>query len=181
MSDERDTTEDLPDDIVRMLRDVAPAGTQVRETHIAAALAEIAPAGRSVVRVDFRRRMLLSAAAAVMLVLAAGAGWAARGSGTDAVVAPASADMSSSANEAAVPATDAAAPAKGATYAGPTATGSFTTVPPCTDKVDPDAVYVGEYTDKDTTYLVFRQKQALVFVDKTTCAQVLLSAVTTAP
>lgn len=177
MSDDRETTEDLPAGIARMLRDVPPADPAVRDAHIQAALAAIP--GR-VVKVDFRRRALLGAAAAALVLLAGGAGWAARGSGTDAVVATAGADVSSSANEAITSATDAASPAKGAAYAGQTA-GSSSTVPPCIDKVGPGSVYLGEYTVTNTTYLVFSQKLAIVFVDRTTCAQVLLSTVATTP
>lgn len=184
MTNERDTHEDLPADLARMLGDVAAVDPAVREAHISAALGAINVPGENVVRVEFRRRALISVAAAGLLVLAAGTGWAVRGTGTTSVVAPAGTDMAS--NEAIEATTDSTGPdavTKGATDAGSPAAGTFTTVPPCADKVDPGSVYLGEYagTDGNPTYLIFRRKQTIVFVDKQTCAQVWLSAVTTAP
>ena len=178
-----DDNEDLPREIARMLRDVPPADEATVDAHVSAALAAIAPGatGSNVIRVDRWRRTLLAAAAAGIAVLGAGAGWAIRGPQQDPLPGVRATTKTTAAGtgmstEQAVTTT---APAKASTGSG----GTFTTAPPCIEKVAPEAVYLGPYGDdsRGASYLLFREGQTLVFVDKATCQRVWLSAVTTTP
>lgn len=182
-----DHDEDLPREIARMMRDVPPADPDTVESHISAALAGIAPGatGSNVIGMDRWRRTLLATAAAGIAVMGAGAGWALRGPQQDPItdvrasVKTTVVDPGSSAEQ--DPSVTTTAPAKAST--GATAGSTFTTAPPCTEKVAPDAVYLGPYgvDAAKPAYLLFREGQMLVFVDKATCQRVWLSAVTTAP
>lgn len=176
-----DHEDDLPQHLARLMRDVPPADAATREAHIAAALAVARPASERVVRLAPRRRVFLAVAAAGIAVLGAATGWAARGQQDSPFADPraATATATDGTGTETHQAVDSTVPGKGST---PT-TGTFTTVPPCTEKMNPDAVYLGEYVGRagDITYLLFRQNETLVFVDKSTCAQVWLSAVTTVP
>ena len=167
---------DLPEEIARMLRDVPPADPADVDAHIAAALSAAGNgAGRgTVLRVDFRRRGLLAAAAAALLVLGAGTGWVARGGGDGQEDFRATATTDGTAEPAAT-----SVPDKATTGTN----GSFTTVPPCIAAMAPDAVYLGEHTGRptDPVLLVFRESGLLVFVDRATCERVWVSAVTTVP
>ena len=164
MSDGQDTTEDLPADLVRLLRDVPPADPATVDAHVAAALAGM-PA--TVVRVDFRRRALVSVAAAALMVLGASIGWAARGRDRTDVLASYSPDASGDTRG-----TDTVAtlPAKGAT--------TTTIAGRCRIQVF-DSQYVGEYMNPadGKKYAVYTSGGMLEFVDRTTCESAQLSSV----
>lgn len=170
--------DDLPQGLARLMRDVPPADEATRNAHIAAALSQ-APVSARQRHSDPGRRILLAAAAAVIAVLGAGAGWAARGQQGEPMADVSAMTRAADAEANVQPAVATTVPGKGTSGTGV----SPTTAPPCTASVSPDATYLGEYADKrdGTAYLLFREKESLVFVDRSTCAQVWLSAVTTVP
>lgn len=177
-----DNDDDLQPELARLLKDVLPADGATREAHIAAALGAMAPSASTVVRIDSRRRALLAAAAAVLLVAGAGAGWSARGGRTSPAAEVRAVTATTGPSSDSGLSSSVTVPDKGAS---PSA-GTLTTAPPCTDTLGPDATYLGEYANPgdNRTYLVFvrdRPERRFTFVDKVTCAEVLLSAATTVP
>jgi len=171
---------DLPDHIADAMRRVTPPDPATKDAHIGAALdawktETERPA--TVTSIDSHRRLLLSTAAAFLLVVGAGIGWVIHSPGATPVAADVS--VSSVPRDSSAEAVPTSAVAKGGVL--PTAA----SVPQCTNgEIQPiDSVYVGEYrnTVDGKSYLVFTFNGTLEFVDKDTCQWVNLVPGTTTP
>lgn len=170
-----DTNDNLPDAITAALRDVPAVDPAVREANIAAALAAFDTAesrhrGGAVTSLPVRRRAWLAAAAAVLVALGAGAGWAARGTGG----APAVMDVPVSTEAQTETGADSLLTA---TTAPPTKSGSVE-VPgspvrpesglPCASETD-GALYLGQYVRDDVLHLVFVSDFTIEVLRADTC------------
>ncbi len=170
-----DTNDNLPDAITAALRDVPAVDPAVREANIAAALGAFDSAAEQdrrgvVVPMVGRRHTWLAVAAALLLVLGAGAGWAARGSNG----APTVMDVPVSAQ--AQPGTGAGSPVD-TTTAPPAKSGSIevpgsTVRPepglPCASETD-GALYLGQYMRDRVLHIVFISDFTIEVVRADTC------------
>lgn len=166
---------DLSPGMAARLREVPRADSATMESHLTAALDTMGSraGGRtSVVSVDFRRKVLATAAAVLLVGLAYAAGWSTRG--VEPVPTAATAVDSSDARN--------AAPSTSTIPKGVLPTAG----PECKDGSVPqmiDSVYVGEYQNPSDghTYLVYTFSGTVEFIDKDTCQSAPLMTGTTAP
>lgn len=181
---------DLPGSLADALRNVPPADPGTKDAHIAAALsaweAETDRPSR-VTAIDSRRRVLLSTAAAMLLIVGAGIGWVIHSPRAT----PVAADVSVSS---VAPATDSALTdqttdttlAKGYVpdeYAPQPNSATVGAASACGFWAQPDLKYVGSYSTPEHTYVLMQQGRTIVWFDKDTCAPVMTvpSPTTSAP
>lgn len=180
---------DLPAALSEALRSVPAADPAQRDAHITAALAAYdarTPSRAAITRLESRRRVLLSTAAAVLLVVGAGIGWVVHSPRATPVAADVSVSSVPSLTPAGAPpdstvvkgGSESAAPLDGS---APNVNAA--SVPKCTsgELQVIDSVYLGQYVNPsdNRTIFVFRFNGRLEFIDKDTCREVELSV--TAP
>lgn len=161
--------QDLPEHIARMLRDVPTA--ENRDRHIATALESLATVRGVPSAVVPFRRVVLAAAAAVLLALSAGAlGWTLRGD----TAQPLAMDDVSAREVSGVKGNTSAVPAQAAD-SSPTST--------CDVPELKGAVWLGTYTIDRRTYSLFVNNLSVMWYDLATCMQALAvpHPATTAP
>ena len=169
-----DTNDNLPDAITAALRDVPAVDPAVREANIAAALgafdaAEPQHRGGAVTSLPARRRAWLAAAAAVLVALGAGAGWAARGNGGAPAVmnVPVSTWAQPQASSGTVTATT-APPTKSGSVEVPGSPVRPESGLPCASETD-GALYLGQYVRDDVLHLVFVSDFTIEVLRADTC------------
>lgn len=176
MTNEHD--DQLPDGLVAALRAVPTPDPKVREAHISAALAAFDDAGDpgrgSITSLAPRRRAVLGVAAALLVALGAGAGYAARGGGTVRTV--------TELPEAAAVTTVSPPAMQGTDTTVPTVKNGSVEVPgspvrpnsglPCTAESD-GALYVGQYLRDGVLHLVFVSAFTIEVVRADTCETIV--------
>jgi hypothetical protein len=169
----------LPDGLVAALRAVPTPDPQVREAHISAALAafdDAGDAGRgSITSLAPRRRAVLGIAAALLVALGAGAGYAARGDGGTVRTV-------TELPEAAAVTTVSPSTLQGAETTVPAVKNGSVEVPgspvrpnsglPCTAESD-GALYVGQYLRDGVLHLVFVSAFTIEVVRADTCETIV--------
>ena len=167
-----ETNDNLPDAIRTALNAVPAVDPAVREAHIAAALsafdaAEASRPGGTVSALPARRRAWLAVAAAVLVALGAGTGWAARGSGSAPAVmdVPRTTDTQSQANAAAV---TTAPPVKSGAVEVPGNPVRPNSGLPCASETA-GAQYLGQYLRDAVLHLVFVSDFTIEVVRADTC------------
>lgn len=169
-----DTNDNLPDAVTSALRDVPAVDPAVREANIAAALAAFDTAESrhrvgAVTSLPARRRAWLGAAAAVLVALGAGAGWAARGTGGAPAVmdVPVSTGAQPQASAGTVTATT-APPAKSGSVEVPGSPVRPESGLPCASETA-GALYLGQYVRDDVLHLVFVSDFTIEVLRADTC------------
>ena len=167
-----DTNDNLPDAVTSALRDVPAVDPAVREANIAAALAAFDTAeprhgGGTVTSLPARRRAWLAAAAAVLVALGAGAGWAARGTGGSPAVMDVPVSTEAGTDAAAVTATT-APPVKSGSVEVPGSPVRPESGLPCSTETD-GALYLGQYVRDDVLHLVFVSDFTIEVLRADTC------------
>jgi hypothetical protein len=167
-----DTNDNLPDAITSALRDVPAVDPAVREANIEAALAAFDAAesqhrGAVVTSLPPRRRALLATAAAVLVALGAGAGWAARGTGGSPAVMDVPMSTDSAAQSATVTATTAPPPKSGSVEVPGSPVRPESGLP-CASQTD-GALYLGQYVRDDVLHLVFVSDFTIEVLRADTC------------
>ena len=169
----------LPDELVAALRAVPPPDPQVREAHISAALAafdEAGDAGRGgITPLAPRRRAVLGIAAALLVALGAGAGYAVRGGGGTVRTV-------TELQEAAAVTTVSPPAMQGTDTTVPTVKNGSVEVPgspvrpnsglPCAAESD-GALYVGQYLRDSVLHLVFVSAFTIEVVRADTCETIV--------
>ncbi|MFM1791503.1 MAG: hypothetical protein RLZZ526_1830 [Actinomycetota bacterium] len=170
---------DLPGPVADALRNVPPADPTTKDAHIAAALAAWASEVNRpshVTSIDSRRRILLSTAAAFLLVVGAGIGWV--------IHSPRATPVAADVSVGTVAPEGSADTAPSSTVTKGDAAVASARTPECANgELQPiDSTYIGEFDAADgRTYLVFQFNGTLEFVDKDTCQWVNLVPGTTTP
>ena len=168
---------DLPRHVADALRAVAPVDPAVKEAHLSAAMAawtEAADRPARVTSLDTRRRVLLSTAAAALLVVGAGVGWVVHSPRAT----PVAADVSVGTSPAAVDteSTTDSTVAKGSTadmYAPQPNTATARAAAVCDFWGRKDLMYVGSYSTADHTYVLMLHGSDVQWFDKDTCDSVM--------
>lgn len=170
-----DTNDNLPDAITSALRDVPAVDPAVRESNITAALAAFDTAesrlrGGAVTSLPARRRAWLAAAAAVLVALGAGAGWAARGTGGAPAVmdVPVSTGAQPQANAGGLITATTAPPAKSGSVEVPGSPVRPESGLPCASETA-GALYLGQYVRDDVLHLVFVSDFTIEVLRADTC------------
>lgn len=177
MTDEQNDR--LPDELVAALRAVPPPDPQLREKNIAAALAafddeELAGRG-SITTLAPRRRALTGIAAALLVAVSAGAGYAVRGNdGTVRTVTEQVAETNvGTAASSTVPAPDTSVPTvKNGSVEVPGSPVRPNSGLPCTAESE-DALYVGQYLRDGVLHLVFVSAFTIEVVRADTCETIV--------
>ena len=171
---------DLPGPLADALRNVPPADPDTKDRHIAAALSAWESETDRPARVsaiDSRRRVLLSTAAAALVVVGAGIGWVIHSPRATPVAADVSVSSAAPATDSALAeqATDTTLP-KGAVadmFAPLPNSATVSAASACGFWAQADLKYVGSYSTPEHTYVLMQQGRTIVWFDKDTCASVM--------